>query len=113
VRGAVAVKLSKQKINECEMLLKEGKIYNLFPHDLQGGDLPVVPKFYGCYKPCIDVSYGTNDRNVSEAREIMSWCMTVPILLLEPCGKAVGETCFLSSSGRWERNCNNIFLQDK
>jgi hypothetical protein len=118
VRGAVAVKLSNWLNKEREMLLNEAKIYNAFPRDLQGGDVPVVPKFYGCYTPYIKVpdrvDNGNGNGNLDKeewTREIMPECLIAPILLLEACGKAV-STCSLSHSGRWERNYNNISLHD-
>ena len=90
--------------------MNEAKIYNAFPHDLQGGDVPVVPKFYGCYKPYIKVSDRVNNGNGSGNSDKEEWTcetmprrMTVPILLLEACGKPVSPYS-LSYSGRWERN---------
>ena len=106
MRGAVAVKLSKPHDDAREMLLNEAKIYNAFPHDLQAGDVPVVPKFYGYYTPYIEVSDRVNNENESGnldkdewTRETMPKCMIAPILLLEACGKAVC-TRSLSDSGR-------------
>ena len=96
------------------MLLNEAKIYNAFPHDLQAGDVPVVPKFYGYYTPYIEVSDRVNNENESGnldkdewTRETTPECMIAPILLLEACGKAV-HTCSLSNSGRWECNYHYI-----
>ena len=116
VRGAVAVKLSDPRDGEREMLLNEAKIYNAFPRDLQRGDVPVVPKFYGCYSPYIkgsdwdDNGEGNGNLDKEEwTREMMPKCMITPILLLEACGKAV-RTRSLSHSGRWERNYHNISL---
>jgi hypothetical protein len=118
VRGAVAVKLSNPHDDARKMLLNEAKIYNAFPHDLQGGDVPVVPKFYGCYMPCIEISDWVNNGNGSGnldkeewTRKTMPKCMIAPILLMEACGRAV-RTRSLSDSGRWERNCHNISLHD-
>ena len=106
MRGAVAVKLSKPHDDAREMLLNEAKIYNAFPHDLQGGDVPVVPKFYGYYTPYIEVSDRVDNGNGSGnldkdewTRETMPKCMIAPILLLEACGKAVC-TRSLSDSDR-------------
>jgi hypothetical protein len=106
VRGAVAVKLSKPHDVAREMLLNEAKIFNAFPHDLQGGDVPVVPKFYGCYIPYIEVSDRVNNGNGSGNLDKDEWthetipkCMAAPILLLEPCGRAV-RTRSLSASAR-------------
>ena len=83
--------------------------------NLQGGDLPVVPKFYGCYTPYIKVSDLDDDGNESGSlewtREMMPECLVAPILLLEACGKAV-RTHSLFHSGRWERNYCNISLHD-
>jgi hypothetical protein len=108
VRGAVAVKLSNPLEYAREMLRHEAKIYNAFPHDLQGGDVPVVPKFYGCYKPYIKVS----DRDDEEwTPETIPRRMYVPILLLEACGRSV-DAHTLSDSGRWERNYHDIILHD-
>jgi hypothetical protein len=114
VRGAVAAKLSKPHRDARKMLLNEAKIYSAFPHDLQGGDVPVVPKFYGYYTPYIEESDWVNNENGSGnvdkdewTREMMPECMMTPILLLEACGKAV-RTCSLSDSGRWECNYHNI-----
>ena len=120
VRGAVAVKLSNPFDDGArEMLLNEAKIYNAFPHDLQGGDVPVVPKFYGCYAPCIKVSNRVDSGNGSGnldkeewAREMIPKCLAAPFLLLEACGKPV-RTGSLSYSGRWERNYHNISLHDR
>jgi hypothetical protein len=110
VRGAVAVKLSNPHDYAREMLMDEATIYNEFPHDLQGGDVPVVPKFYGYYTPYAKVSDPVDNANGSgnlDGEEwtckMMSKCMIRPILLLEACGKAVC-TRSLSHSGRWERN---------
>jgi hypothetical protein len=118
VRGAVAVKFSDPNDRAREMLMNEAKIYNAFPHDLQGGDFPIVPKFYGCYKPYIKVSDRVNNGNGSGnsdkeewTRETMPRRMTVPILLLEACGKPVSRYS-LSYSGRWERNYHNTSLHD-
>ncbi|KAF8497458.1 hypothetical protein F5888DRAFT_1698127 [Russula emetica] len=106
VRGSVAVKLSNPHHGARKMLLNEAKIYNAFPHDLQGGDVPVVPKFYGCYRPYIEVSDRGNNGNGSGnldkedwTRETMPKCMIVPILLTEACGRAV-RTRSLSDLGR-------------
>ncbi len=117
VRGAVAVKFSKPCDEAREMLLNEAKIYNESPHDLQGGGVPIVPKFYGCYTPYIEVSdlvnNGTESGNLDKegwTRESMLRCMTVPILLMEACGNAV--TYPLSDSGRWECNYRNIPFRD-
>jgi hypothetical protein len=115
VRGAVAVKLSNPDDDAREMLLNEAKIYNLFPHDLQGGDVPIVPKFYGCYMPYMKVSDRDDDGNGSDSlewtREMIIECQIAPILLLEACGKVV-RTHSLSHSGRWERNYYNISLHN-
>jgi hypothetical protein len=96
------------------MLLNEAKIYNAFPHDLQGGDVPVVPKFYGYYRPYIEVSDWVNDENRSGNLDKEKWtrekipeCMMAPILLTEACGKAV-HTRSLRHSGRWDYNYHNI-----
>lgn len=93
------------------MLMDEARIYNAFPHDLQRGDDPVVPKFYGCYTPYFKVSDPVGNANGSGnldkeewTRETIPSCMVGPILLLEPCGSAV-RTHTLSHSDRWERNC--------
>ena len=122
VCGAVAVKIADLYSSgdaECKMLLNEAKIYNAFPHDLQGGDVPVVPKFYGCYAPCIKVSDRVDSGNGSGnldnkewTREMMPECPFMPILLLEACGNEVW-TSSLSRSSRWERNCHNISLHDR
>jgi hypothetical protein len=113
VRGAVAVKLSNPYDDAREMLLNEAKIYNAFPHDLQGGDVPVVPKFYGFYTPYIDNGNGSGNLDKEEwTREMMPERLIMPILLLEACGKAV-RTHSLSHSGRWERNYHNISLHDR
>ena len=100
------------------MLRNEAKIYDAFPHDLQGGDIPIVPKFYGYYTPYIKASDQANNGNGSGnldkdewTRETIPRCMTVPILLLEACGEAVNEYS-LSESGRWERNYHNISLHN-
>jgi hypothetical protein len=120
VRGAVAVKLSNPRDYAREMLLNEAKIYNAFPHDLQGGDVPIVPKFYGCYTPYIKVSDRVDNGNGSGnldkeewTRETMPECMISPILLLEAFGDAVSDYFALSKSGRWERNYHNISLHDE
>ena len=118
MRGAVAVKFSNPYSDSArKMLLNEAKIYNAFPHNLQGGDVPVVPKFYGCYAPYIKVSdrvdSGNGNGNLDEEEwkhEMMRECL--PILLLEACGKEVC-TSSLSRSSRWERNCHNISLHDR
>ena len=116
MRGAVAVKLSNPHDSGArEMLLHEAKIYNEFPHDLQGGDVPIVPKFYGYYMPYIDrFDNGNGSGNLDKeewTREMMPECLLVPILLLEECGEAVCSRS-LSHSGRWERNYHNISLHD-
>ncbi|KAF8492213.1 hypothetical protein F5888DRAFT_1732125 [Russula emetica] len=105
VRGAVAVKLSDPHNDQCEMLMNEAKIYDAFPPDLQRGDVPIVPKFYGCYAPYIKLSDRVNNGNGGGnldkegwTRETMPKCMSVPILLLEACGRAVRSS--LSDSGR-------------
>ena len=103
MRGAVAVKFSDPDNDAREMLRHEAKIYNSFPHDLQTGDVPVVPKFYGCYTPYIKVPDQDKEDKEDWTRETMPSCMTVPILLLEACGKAVCAGS-LTESDRWERN---------
>jgi hypothetical protein len=45
VNHDIAVKFGL--LYEPEMLLNEMTIYNAFPRNLQDGDAPVVPKFYG------------------------------------------------------------------
>lgn len=98
------------------MLLNEAKIYNAFPHDLQRGDVPVVPKFYGCYKPCFKASDPVGNANGSGNLDEEEWTETIPrymvggILLLEPCGRAV-RTHTLSHSDRWERNCLSRWME--
>ena len=94
--------------------MNEAKIYDAFPHDLQGGDVPIVPKFYGCYTPHIELSDRVNNGNGSGDSGKEGWtrstipkCMTVPILLMEACGDAV--TSVVSGSGRWERNSPQFF----
>jgi hypothetical protein len=115
VRGAVAVKFSDPCNDARKMLLNEAKIYNAFPHDLQGGDAPIVPKFYGCYTPYVEVfdrvDDGNGSGNLGKEGETMPKCITVPILLMEACGKAVCSYS-LSDSGRWERNYHNISFRD-
>ena len=91
--GTVAVKLSNPDDDARDMLLNEAKIYNAFPHDLQGSDVPVVPKFYGFYTPYL-----------------MSGSIFASILLLEACGKVI-RTRSLSHSGRWD-NYHNISIHD-
>ena len=107
MRGAVAVKFANSDNKAREMLLNEAKIYNAFPYDLQGGDVPVVPKFYGCYEPRIKVYgrvYGGNGKLEKEewTYETMPTHIGFPVLLLEACGKRVCNYR-LSDSSRWER----------
>lgn len=116
MRGAVAVKLPNSNDDARKMLLNEAEIYNAFPHDLQRGDVPIVPKFYGCYKPYIKVSdrvnngIGSGNSDIEEwTRETMPKFMIVPILLLEACGEAVPNHTSLSYSSRWERNLPQYF----
>lgn len=111
MRGAVAVKFSNPQEHARDMLLNEAKIYNAFPRDLQGGDLPIVPKFYGCYMPYVKLLDGNGSANLDKkewTRDSMPKSMSVPILLLEACGEAVRSP--LDYSRRWESNHHNISL---
>ena len=92
------------------MLLEEAKIYNTFPRNLQDGEIPVVPKFYGYYAPSTEaLEWGDNGNNgsgidydldedewkcVREQIESLS-----PILLLEACGEQV-SAAHLSDSDK-------------
>lgn len=85
------------------MLLEEAKVYNAFPRDLQDGDVPVVPKFYGYYVPSTEASdrddsgdddggndYGVDEEEWKSVRKVIK--KITPILLLEACGKQVRTT---------------------
>ena len=85
------------------MLLEEAKVYNAFPRDLQDGDIPVVPKFYGYYAPSIEAfdrddsgdddggnDYGVDEEEWKSVRRVIK--EITPILLLEACGKQVSTT---------------------
>ena len=103
VRRAVAVKYSPSPHAEREMLLEEAKVYNAFPRDLQDGDIPVVPKFYGYYAPSTEAfdrddscdddggnDYGVDEEEWKSVRRVIK--EITPILLLEACGKQVSTT---------------------
>lgn len=108
VHGAVAVKFSDPDSGAREMIRHEAKIYNSFPHDLQTGDVPVVPKFYGCYTPYIKATTnGLEEEEDSWTRETIPNCLAVPILLLEACGKAVCASS-LDFPEKCERNYHDM-----
>ena len=119
VRRAVAVKTSLPYASH-EMLLNEAKIYNAFPRNLQDGDAPTVPKFYGYYVHSTEVfdwDYGNNcvdnplavmwDRNRTDMLNTVT-----SILLLEACGKPV-DTNSLALSHRWAHNFYKTTLTEK
>lgn len=94
------------------MLRNEAKIYAKFPCELQEStpsSPPVVPKFFGYYEPSCDLldSYKREDGDEEDASTIPAperhivWVLNniSPILLLEPCGRAV-EAEELSNSFR-------------
>ncbi|KAH9986890.1 hypothetical protein BJV74DRAFT_774470 [Russula compacta] len=97
IRGSVAVKMADYRENaDREMLLREAKIYNAFPRELQEGwhhVPPIVPKFYGYYVPSFEAfdNYGDDDKLSDTDREnVRKYIMRIsPILLLEPCGKQI------------------------
>jgi hypothetical protein len=120
VRRAVAVKMSVP-FSSHEMLLNEAKIYNAFPRNLQDGDAPTVPKFYGYYvhsTEAFDWDYGNNGGDNCSAEDDWKESRTdmlnsiASILLLEACGKPV-QTESLALSHRWARNFYKITLTEK
>jgi len=96
VRGAVAVKIATPRPEEHEMLRYEAKIYEAFPRELQEGTSdqpPVVPKFYGYYKPSREGfdSQSYDDKFTKEDRKAV-WEEIKGItrlLLLEACGRSI------------------------
>lgn len=92
------------------MLSNEAKIYNAFPRNLQDGEIPVVPRFYGYYAPSTEAlewddngnngsgnDYGLDEEEWKCVRERIK--SLSPILLLEACGKQV-STVHLSHSDK-------------
>jgi hypothetical protein len=104
----VAVKLTNSMTYK-DMLANEAKIYAKFPCELQEStpsSPPVVPKFFGYYEPSCDFvdSYKCEDGDEENAGTMRTHIRKLldnisPILLLEPCGKAV-EGGMLSESDR-------------
>jgi hypothetical protein len=102
------------------MLLDEAKIYNAFPRDLQDGNTPIVPKFYGYYVRSTEVFDRDDGNNGGDNDLEKCWksFQTVllnsitSILLLEACGKPVNTDC-LALSQRWARNLYKITLTEK
>lgn len=103
------------------MLLNEAKIYNAFPRNLQDGDAPIVPKFYGYYVPSTEAS-DLDDSNHGDAdgldkekwkavRKALLGSNT-SILLVEACGKPVGS-CSLTGSARWALDFYKIIPDDE
>ena len=103
------------------MLLNEAKIYNAFPRNLQDGDTPIVPKFYGYYMPSTEAS-DLDDSNHGDAdgldkekwkavRKALLGSNT-SILLVEACGKPVGS-CSLTGSARWALDFYKIIPDDE
>lgn len=95
------------------MLLNEAKIYNAFPRELQAGNNPVVPKFYGYYVPSTEAfecddngneggsDDDTDNFDEKEWNTVRSMLDVIsPILLLEACGKDV-QSHYLSDKDRW------------
>ncbi|KAF8464801.1 hypothetical protein DFH94DRAFT_784617 [Russula ochroleuca] len=104
VRHAVAVKFSLPYSSH-KMLLDEAKIYNAFPRDLQDGNTPIVPKFYGYYVRSTEVFDRDDGNNGGDNDLEKCWksFQTVllnsitSILLLEACGKPVNTDCLALS----------------
>jgi hypothetical protein len=96
------------------MLLNEAKIYSAFPRNLQDGDIPVVPKFYGYYSPCPEallwVDNGNDDdlekKKWKAMRNVLLRSIT-SFLLVEACGEQV-DANMLSRIARCVRNLIRI-----
>lgn len=79
------------------MFANEMKIYDMFPRELQEStpsSPPVVPRYYGLYKPHTVDHYKDDDGDEEAASIVRSHVSKVlggvgPILLLEPCGEPI------------------------
>lgn len=82
------------------MLTNEAEIYAKFPCELQEStpsSPPVVPKFFGYYEPSHDLldRYRRENGDEENASTVPTLSFVLnnisPILLLEPCGRAVKD----------------------
>ena len=101
------------------MLPNEARIYNAFPRNLQDGDIPVVPKFYGYYAPSPE-ALELDDNGDSDDLEVEKWKAMrngllkskTSILLVEACGKQV-DAENLSRKDRCVCNFNKNIPDDE
>ena len=116
---AVAVKFSIPYA-DYGMLPNEAKIYNAFPRNLQDGEIPVVPKFYGYYAPSTEALEWDDNGNNGDSDDLeVNWKAmrnillksNTSILLVEACGKQV-NACSLSRAARYAWNLNTIITDD-
>ena len=96
----VAVKVRKSDFFSQRMLTNEAEIYAKFPCELQEStpsSPPVVPKFFGYYEPSHDLldRYRPENGDEENASTVPTLRFVLnnisPILLLEPCGRAVKD----------------------
>ena len=118
---AVAVKFSFPHHDDREMLRNEAKIYDAFPRNLQDGDAPIVPKFYGYYKPSTEASdlddcnHGDADGLDKEKWKAVRKALlgfNTSILLVEACGNPLGP-CSLTGAARWALDFYTIIPDDE
>ena len=109
LRCDIAVKIARYRYEKA-MFVKEARIYDKFPCELQEStplSTPVVPRFYGYYEPSCESadSYKGDDGDEEDAstvrqhvREFLGSTIS-PMLLLEPCGEQI-DVGMLSQSNK-------------
>ncbi|TFK88184.1 hypothetical protein K466DRAFT_489487 [Polyporus arcularius HHB13444] len=128
--------LAKHAGWSCEghrMLQNEAMLYSMFPRELMdtaspGGHPPVVPKFYGFYvpgPPAVPKFYGYylpvpghpdihramllhNRRCANSEEDACDIWSPTPILLVEECGRALGEAECARTSLEHQRQCASM-----